>query len=114
MAKAKQKFHRLVFNPANQNLIDFLDELRKLAGGSFGVAVQAIIEHFICGNMPPYLRKSINHVHLENGTYEQIVSHLEMELELNGLEAPDEVQTTTVTQHTTKPNPEKHKPTCHY
>ena len=28
MATAKHKFHRLVFNPANQKLIDFLDELQ--------------------------------------------------------------------------------------
>ena len=41
--------------------------------------------------MPPHLKKSINQAHLENGTYEQIVSHLERELELNGLEAPDEM-----------------------
>ena len=27
MATAKHKFHQLVFNPANQKLIDFLDEL---------------------------------------------------------------------------------------
>ena len=29
MATAKHKFQRLVFNPANQKLIDFLDELQK-------------------------------------------------------------------------------------
>ena len=53
--------------------------------------------------MPPHLKKSINQAHLENGTYEQIVSHLERELELNGLEAPDEMQLKTdATKHTTK------------
>ena len=31
MATAKRKFQRLVFNPANQKLIHFLDELQKLA-----------------------------------------------------------------------------------
>ena len=31
MATAKHKFQQLVFNPANQKLIDFLDELQKLA-----------------------------------------------------------------------------------
>ena len=31
MATAKHKFQRLVFNPANQKLTDFLDELQKLA-----------------------------------------------------------------------------------
>ena len=84
MATAKHKFQRLVFNPANQKLIDFLDELQKLAKDAFGVAAQAIIEKFIYAKMPPHLKKSINQAHLENGTYEQIVSHLERELELNG------------------------------
>ena len=42
--------------------------------------------------MPPRLNKSINQAHLENGTYEQIVTHLEKELELNSLESPDETQ----------------------
>ena len=62
--------------------------------------------------MPPHLKKSINQAHLENGTYEQIVSHLEKELELNGLEAPDEVPINTVTQQAPQPNSEKPKPTC--
>ena len=80
MATAKHKFQRLVFNPANQKLIDFLDELQKLEKDAFGVAAQAIIEQFIYAKMPPHLKKSINQAHLDNGTYEQNVSHLEMEL----------------------------------
>ena len=52
--------------------------------------------------MPPHLKKSINQAHLENGTYEQIVSHPERELELNGLEAPDEMQLNTVMQQDTQ------------
>ena len=80
-ATAKHKFQRLVFNPANQNLIVFLDQLQKLAKYAFGVAAQAIIQQFIYAKMPPNLEKSINQAHLENGTYEQIVSHLERELE---------------------------------
>ena len=47
--------------------------------------------------MPPHLKKSINQAHLENGTYEQIVTHLERDLELNSLEYPDETQMNTVT-----------------
>ena len=64
--------------------------------------------------MPPHLEKSINQAHLENGTYEQIVSHFERELELNGLEASDEMQLNTVTQQATQQNSEKPKPTCHH
>ena len=97
MATARHKFQQLVFNPANQNLIDFLDELQKLAKDAFGVAAQVIIDHFIYAKMPPHLKKSINQAHLENGTYEQIVTHLERELELNSLEYPDETQMNAVT-----------------
>ena len=39
--------------------------------------------------------------HLENGTYEQIVSLPEKELELNGFKAPDELQINIVTQQAT-------------
>ena len=59
MATAKHKFQRLVFNPANQKLFDFLDELQKLAKDAFGVAAHAIIEQFIYAKMPPHLKKSI-------------------------------------------------------
>ena len=97
MATAKHKFQQLVFNPANQKLIDYLDELQKLAKDAFGVAAQAIIDQFIYAKMPPHLKKSINQAYLENGTYEQIVTHLERELELNSLEYPDETQMNTVT-----------------
>ena len=47
MATAKLKFQQLVFNPANQKLTDFLEELQKLAKDAFVVAAQAIIEQFI-------------------------------------------------------------------
>ena len=96
-ATAKQKFQHLVFNPANQKLIEFLDELQKLANDAFGVAAQAVIEPFIYAKKPPHLKKSMNQALLENGTYEQIVTHLERELELNSLESPDETQVNTVT-----------------
>ena len=89
MATAKHKFQKLVFEPSKQNLVDFIDELESLAKASFGQAAQSIIEQFIYAKMPPHHKKTINQAHLENGTYEQFVKHLEKELELNGLEAPD-------------------------
>ena len=64
--------------------------------------------------MPPQLKKSKNQAHLENGTYEQIVTHLERELELNGLESPDELQTNNVSHNATKTNADRPKPTCHH
>ena len=80
MATAKHKFQQLVFNPANQKLIDFLDEQQKLAKDAFGVDAQPSIEQFIYAKMPPHLKKPIIQAHLENGTNEQIVTHLEKEL----------------------------------
>ena len=97
MATAIHKFQQLVFNPANQKLIDFLEELQKLAKDACGVAAQAIIDQIIHAKMPPHLKKSINQANLENGTFEQIVTHLERELQLNSLEYPDETHMNTVT-----------------
>ena len=114
MATAKHKLQKLVFNPANQKLVDFLDELQKLAKDAFGTAAHAILEQFIYAKMPPHLKKSINQAHLENGTYEQIVTHLERELELNGLEAPDELPINNVSQQLTNTNADRPKPTCHH
>ena len=49
-----------------------------------------------------------------HGKHNQVVSDLEKELELDGMEAPDELQIKTVTQQTTQQNPEKSKPICHH
>ena len=114
MATAKHKFQKLVFNAANQKLVDFLDELRKLAKNSFGIAAHAIIEQFVYAKMPRHLKKSMNQAHLENGTYEQVVIHLERELDLNDLEAPDELQIITVSHNTANVNADRTKPMCHY
>ena len=113
-ATAKQKFQQLVFNPANQKLIDFFDQLQKLVEDAFEVGAEALFEQIIYAKMPPHLKKSINQAHSENGTCEQIVSHLERELELNVLEAPDGMQINTVKQQSSKPNPERPKPTIHH
>ena len=113
-AMAKHNYHKLVFNPANQKLVDFLDDHQKLAKDAFGTAAHAIIEQLIYAKMPPHLKKSINQTHLENGTYEQIVTHFEKELELNGLKAPDELQIKTVSQHATNTNADRPKPTSQH
>ena len=114
MATAKNKIEKLFFDPANQKLVDFLDELQRLAKDAFGIAAQAIIEQFKYAKMPPQLKKSINQAHLENGTYEQIVTHLERELDLNGLEGPDELQINTASHNNVNANADRTKPTCHY
>ena len=114
MTTAKRKFQKLIFNPAKQKLVDFLDELQKMAKNAFGVAAHAIIEQFIYAKMPPRLKKSTNQAHFENDTYEQNVTHMERELELNGLEDPDELPINNVSQQPTNNNPNRHRPTCHH
>ena len=47
MAMVKRKFQKLVFNPAKQKLVGFLDELQKMAKNAFGIEARAITEHFI-------------------------------------------------------------------
>ena len=59
MATAKHKFQGLLFKAANQKLIDFLEELQKLAKDAFGVAAQAIIDQFIYDKMPPTWRNQL-------------------------------------------------------
>ena len=76
MATVKHKFQKLVFNPANHKLVYFLDELQELAKDAFGFSAHVIIEQFINAKMTPHLKKSINQAHLENGTFDKIVTHL--------------------------------------
>ena len=111
MATAKHKLQKLVFNPANQKLIDFF---QKLAKDAFGTAAHAIIEQFMFARMPPHLKKLTNQARLENGTYEQIVTHLEMELELNGLEALDGLEINTVSPQSADTIIDRPEPTCHH
>ena len=105
MATAKHKFQRLVFNPANQKLIEFLHELQKLAKDAIGVAAQDIIEQFIYAKKPPHLKKSINQAHLENGTYEQncITSRERVKIEWFRSPRSNADKYRDATSHTTKP-----------
>ena len=89
-ASARNKWQTLMFEPSKQKLHDFLDELQKLARDAFGSEAPKILDQFIYAKMPPHLKRTINLAYLENGTYDQIVQHLERELELNGLGTPDD------------------------
>ena len=62
--------------------------------------------------MPTHLTKSRNRAQIENGTYEQIVTHLESEVVLNASETPDERQLNTVSHNVAKTNANKPKPMC--
>ena len=96
-ASAKHRFNRLFFDPENQKLSDFLEELEESAEKAFGTNAHQMIENLLYAKMPPHLKKSINQAYLENGTYSQIVKHLEREMELNGLESDESLVKTQMT-----------------
>ena len=108
-ASAKHQFNRLFFDPEKQNLPDFLEELQESAEKAFGDNAHQMIENLLYAKMPPHLKKSINQAYLENGSYEQIVKHLEREMELNGLEADEPSVKTQMT--VTKKGQKTDKPT---
>ena len=89
-------------------------ELQKLGEEAFRVDAQEVIEQFKYATMLPQMSEFINRAHLEKHTLNQIVSLLEKELELNGLEASDDWTINTVRQQASKLNPQKPKPTCHH
>ena len=67
--------------------------------------------------MPPFLKKSINLAYLENGTYNQIVAHLERELKLSGIENNGELPMPTLTITAARDNenkPDDSKTSCLY
>ena len=106
-ASAKHRFHRLSFQPENQKLPDFLEELQVSAEKAFGENAHQMIENLLYAKMPPHFKKSINQAYLENGTYDQIVKHLEREMELNGLEADEPLVKTQMTATKNEENNEK-------
>ena len=94
--------------------MDFLNALQKLVKDAFGIAAHPITERFIFAKTPRPLKKSINTAQLENGTYEKIVTQLQRELELNGLEAPDELQINTVSHNTANTIGDRILRRCHH
>ena len=102
-ATAKHKWHRLVFDPNTMKLPDFLEELNQGAEKAFGDHAQKMIDSLLYAKLPPKLKRSVNMARQENGSYDEIVAHLERELELNALEESDDLPMATMTSSTTKP-----------
>ena len=102
-ATAKHKWHRLVFDPNTMKLPDFLEELNQGAEKAFGDHAQKMIDSLLHAKLPPKLKRSVNMARLENGSYDEIVAHLERELELNALEESDDLPMATMTSSSTKP-----------
>ena len=94
-ARANHKWHKLLFDPDTMKLPDSLEELNQGAEKAFGEHAQAMIDSLLYAKSPPKLKRSVNLERLENTTYEEIVTHLERELELNGLEEGDDIPVPT-------------------
>ena len=103
-ATAKHKWHRLTFDPSTMKLPDFFEELNQGAEKAFGENAKSMIDSLLYGNLPPKLKRSVNMARLENGTYEEIVAHLERELELNALEESDDLPMATMASASTSHN----------
>ena len=104
-ATAKHKWHRLVFDPNTMKLPDFLEELNQGAEKAFGEDAQAMIDSLLYAKLPPKLKRSVNMARLENAIYEEVVTHLERELELNGLEQGDDIPVPTMSTAPTATRP---------
>ena len=102
-ATAKHKWHRLVFDPNTMKLPDFFEELNQGAEKAFGDHAQKMIDSLLYAKLPPKLKRSVNMARLENGSYNEIVAHLERELEVNALEESDDLPMATMTSSSTKP-----------
>ena len=89
------------FDPSTSNLPDFLEELNQGAEKSFGGNAKSMIDSLLYAKLPPKLKRSVNMARLENGTYEEIVAHLERELELNALEESDNLPIATIASAST-------------
>ena len=95
-ATAKHKWHRLNFDPNTMKLPDFLEALNQGAEKAFGENAKSMIDSLLNAKLPAILKQSVNMARLENGTYEEIVAHLERELELNTSEEPDDLPIATM------------------
>ena len=106
-ASAKHRFNKLSFDPENQKLLDFLEELQESAKKAFGNNAHQMIEILLNTKMSHHLKKSINQAYHEIGTYDQIVKYLEREIELSGLEADEPSVKTQMTVPKKEQNVEK-------
>ena len=116
-ATAKHKWHKLTFDPNMKSLPDFLEELNEYDERAFGDNAQHMIDSLLYAKLPPHLKLSLNLAYLENGTYDQLVAHLERELELSGLENDGELTIPTMTAvpaNDNQQNTEQPTVTCHY
>ena len=61
-----------------------------------------MIDNLLYAKLTPKLKRSVNMARSENWSYEEIMAHLERELELNALEESDDLPIATMTSAQTK------------
>ena len=83
-------------------LPDFLEELNQDAENAFRENAKSMIDSLLYAKLPPKLKRSVNMAELENGSFEEIVAHLERELELNAFEESNDLPIATITSAQTK------------
>ena len=71
---------------------------RKKASGE---NAKSMIDSLLYAKLPPKLKRSIKMARLENGTYEEIIAHLQRELEFNALEESDDLPMATMASAST-------------
>ena len=116
-AIAKHKWHKLTFDPNKKPLSDFIEKLNECAGRAFGDNAHYMIDSLLCAKFPPHLKQSLNLAYLENGTYDEIVAHLERKLELSWLEIDVELtipKMTALPPNDNQQNTEQTRTVCHY
>ena len=89
-AKARCEWDSLQFDPTKQKLHDFLDVLQKTGKEAFGPEAQRFIDKSIYAKLPDHVKNVFNRAYLEHKPYNDIDLHLEREMRLNGVGAPEE------------------------
>ena len=80
----------------------FREELKQGAEKAFGDHAQKMIDSLLYAKLTPKLKRSVNRARLENGSYDEIVAHLERELELKMREEFHDLPMATMTSSTFK------------
>ena len=118
VATARCKWEQLHFDPSRQTFQDFLEQFQKLAQEAYGEDAPKFIETSFYAKMPTHLKRVLNQARLETESYDLMVQHLEREIELNGMLAPNETNITGVHQIEVQetqqvPNPPKPTGPCY-
>ena len=115
-ATAKHKCHKNTFDPNTTSLSDLSEQLNECAETAFADNALHMVDSLLYAKLPLHLKRSLNLNYLEIGKYDQIVAHLERELELSDLENDVELTIPTMTALPPNDNQQKTEETkivCH-